>query len=199
MKQASEVDLIIIGQGLAGSAVAMRALARGFKIRVFDQPSENRSSQIAAGLFNPITGRKMVKTWLADALFPSLHLFYRQVERLTRTKFFYPTPIYRPFISIEEQNEWMGKSTDWKYETYISVSLGDVFEGKVKNAFGGLELKQSGYLDTCTYLEAVREYLKERSVFEMNFFDCEKLEIRGDAVRYDNLSARRIVFCQGVQ
>src|SRR5687768_7128475 len=114
MKKASEVDLIIIGQGLAGSAVAMRALARGFQIRVFDQPSENRCSLIAAGMFNALTGRKMLKSWFADALFPSLHQFYQQVELLTGSRFFYPMPVYRPLLSIEEQNEWMGKSSDEK-------------------------------------------------------------------------------------
>ena len=75
-----QVDYIIVGQGLAGSALAVRLMELKKKILVIDQPARNTSSQIAAGLFNPITGRKMVKTWLADKLFPALHAHYRAVE-----------------------------------------------------------------------------------------------------------------------
>src|SRR5688500_19094765 len=88
VNSALEVDLLIIGQGLAGSAVAMRAIGRGYKVLVQDEPSENRSSLIAAGLFNPITGKKNVKTWLADEIFPCLHQYYRWTECLTKNKFF---------------------------------------------------------------------------------------------------------------
>jgi len=106
----THLDYLIIGQGLAGSALALKLLARSKRILVVDQPNHNVASRIAAGLFNPITGKKMVKTWLADKLFPALHTHYKDAEALTGKNFFYPMPIYRPFASIEEQNELMGKS-----------------------------------------------------------------------------------------
>src|SRR5690606_2397630 len=107
-----EVDYIIVGQGLAGSAVAIQLLKHHKRIVVFDDPTANVSSRIAAGLFNPVTGKKMARTWLADELFPYLATYYREVEALTGSRFFYPMPIYRPFISVEEQNEWMARSVD---------------------------------------------------------------------------------------
>ena len=93
---------------MAGSALAVQLLLRNKKVLVFDQPIDNNSSNIAAGLFNPVTGRKMGKTWLADELFPYLERFYKQVEKITQTRFFHNIPIYRPFLSVAEQNEWMG-------------------------------------------------------------------------------------------
>lgn len=193
------VDFLIIGQGLAGSAVAMRALNRGYRIQVLDEPLENRSSQVAAGLFNPITGRKMVKTWLADEIFPALHEFYPQVEQLTGERFFYPTPVYRPFVSIEEQNEWMGKSSDKSHRSYIGqLATSHAFGDQVNDDFGGITVKQSGYLDTRSYLASVRRFLLERAAFEQCTFDAVKLEIGLDGVRYENLKAKKIIFCQGV-
>lgn len=199
MSSDTEIDLMIVGQGLAGSAVAMRAIARGFRIIVLDNPSQNRSSRVSAGLFNPITGKKNSKTWLADEIFPVLHRYYREVERLTEKRFFYPMPIYRPFLSIEEQNEWMGASAAESYREYVGeVTVSGGFGGKVNDPFGGISLKQSGYLDTGTYLEAVREYLGKRAVYEAATFAPENLEILTDSVRYGNISAKKIVFCQGV-
>ena len=92
-----KVDYIIIGQGLAGSSVAMHLLERGKKIMVFDDPYPNSASKIAAGLFNPITGKNMVKTWLADETFSYLHEYYTTVETATNAKFYYPKGIFHPF------------------------------------------------------------------------------------------------------
>src|SRR6185369_14016662 len=103
MSMNREVDYIIVGQGLAGSALAIELLRRGKKIAVFDEPEKNRSSIVAAGLFNPITGRVMTKTWKADVLFPHLIAFYSGTEKVLGGRFFYPMPLYRPFISVQEQ------------------------------------------------------------------------------------------------
>ena len=195
----SDVDLLIVGQGLAGSAIAMRSLARGYSILVMDDPSQNRSSRVAAGLFNPITGPKMSKTWLADLIFPTLHDFYTQVEQITGSKFFFPLPIYRPFLSIQEQNEWMGKSTDVSFNQYINgISLKRRFEAKVNDLLGGLTLKQCGYLDTHSYLHSVRRYLEERNCFVEAVFRPGKLMVENDCARYETLKAKRVIFCQGV-
>ena len=200
MNYTSEIDLLIVGQGLAGSAVAMRAFSRGYKILVFDNPRQNRSSFIAAGLFNPFTGRKLVKTWLADEIFPGLFKYYQEAEVLTKRRFFHPLPVYRPFASIEEQNEWMGKSEDSFYRNYISnLSVTPVFNDKVNDPFGGITLKQTGYLDTQVYLEAVRDYLTDREVFQLRSFQSERLEPGDGFVGYENVKAKKVIFCQGVQ
>jgi glycine/D-amino acid oxidase-like deaminating enzyme len=124
MAKIKHVDYLIIGQGLAGSAIAVQLLKLRKKILVIDQPQSNTSSRIAAGLFNPITGRKMLKTWMADKLFPYLHQYYLGVEGLTGARFYYPMPLYRPFLSIEEQNEWMGKSVEVGYESTLKSIYG---------------------------------------------------------------------------
>ena len=75
-----EIDFLLIGQGLAGSALGYRLKKAGFKIKLLDQPDLNQSTKIAAGLYNPVTGRKMVKTWNADQLFPEIEPFYQELE-----------------------------------------------------------------------------------------------------------------------
>ncbi|HRG08088.1 MAG TPA: FAD-binding protein, partial [Cyclobacteriaceae bacterium] len=82
------VDYLIVGQGLAGSCLAWQLLQRGKRVQVLDVPGNNRSSMIAAGLFNPITGKLMSRTWLAETLFQSLFDFYPQVEQNLNQKFF---------------------------------------------------------------------------------------------------------------
>jgi glycine oxidase len=195
----NQVDYIIVGQGLAGSAVAMQLLMRNKRIVMIDAGTENTSSQIAAGLFNPITGKTMVKTWKADTLFPYLFGFYEQVEQLTGTRFFFPTPIYRPFITIEEQNEWMGKSADEAFRDYVDhVYMDHTLEG-VNDRFGGIALKNCGYVSTASYIGAVRSFIKNKAVFLSLPFDSEKLQVADDHVTFGDFRASRIIFCQGAE
>lgn len=102
-----EIDFLIIGQGLAGTAMGYLLQKQGYQILLFDNPAQNQSSRIAAGLYNPVTGRKMVKTWMGEVLFPQIEPFYKELEKLTGKQFLNSEKIYRPFLSIEEQmNGW---------------------------------------------------------------------------------------------
>lgn len=191
------VDYIIIGQGLAGSAVAIQLLKLRKKILVIDQPHRNTSSNIAAGLFNPITGKKMVKTWMADKLFPYLHTHYREVEALTDQKFFKPMPLYRPFLSYEEQNEWMGKSAEPEFQDYIEKVFTKSSYRGVQDPFGGLLLKQCGYLDTRGYVESVRAILQQEAFFLLEDAGENDMVIGENGIQYRNFMADKIIFCNG--
>ena len=199
MTKIQHVDYLIVGQGLAGSAIALQLLRLRKRILVIDQPGNNTSSRIAAGLFNPITGRKMIKTWMADELFPYLHKHYLEVEALTGSRFYYPMPLYRPFLSIEEQNEWMAKSADEGYQSYIEkICTGPAYSG-VNDVFGGLLLKQCGYVDTASYLNAVRQLIERDAIFLKESVENDQIVIQQDGVRYKNYNADRVIFCNGPQ
>ena len=97
-------DILIVGQGLAGSLLALELEKRKKNVMIIDNNPSVSSSKVAAGLYNPITGRKMVRTWLADELFPNLSKFYQDLEKKLDTKFHFSKTIYRPFNNVEEQN-----------------------------------------------------------------------------------------------
>jgi glycine oxidase len=199
LDSASAFDYIIVGQGLAGSCVALQLLKQKKRILVIDQYNPHSATQVAAGLFNPITGRKMSKTWKADELFSYLHEFYAEAEQITGQKFFFPMRLYRPFVSVEEQNEWMGKSANEELSQYIeAVHTAPVEPELVKNPFGGLSLKQCGYLDTVKFTAAVREYIQAQATLVVESFDENRLSLTDESVQYKEYRAAKIIFCQGV-
>ena len=179
--------------------MAIQLLKRGRKILVIDNPSTTASSRVAAGLFNPITGRKMVKSWLVDKLSPCLHQYYTEVEALTGRKFFYPMHVYRPFISIEEQNEWMAKSIESSFQPYIQNIFTSPSISGVKDKHGGILLKQAGYINTIAYLDAARQLIEQSGTFvEAEIQDGEILPEK-DCVRYNNFVAERLIVCTGAR
>jgi glycine oxidase len=193
------IDYIIVGQGLAGSALALHFLKRSKKILVVDRPLPHSASRVAVGLFNPITGRNLVKTWMADEIFPFLHAFYKEAENLTRNQFFYPLPLYRPFGSAEEQNEWMAKSADPAYAGYLFSISAKSANPAVQDQFGGMFLRNCGYVDTIRYLQSVRIFISQAAFLIEEVFDDNQLEIFENSVRYKDYEASAIIFCQGME
>ncbi|MBI1768952.1 MAG: FAD-binding oxidoreductase [Bacteroidetes bacterium] len=195
----TKVDHIIVGQGLAGSCLAIQLLNRGKKIVTFDEPGKNRASKVAAGLFNPITGKRMTKSWKADEIFPYLIQFYSDTERLLSKKFFHPLPIYRPFVSVEEQNEWMALSAAEGVKNFIDkVFTGSVYD-QTNDLFGGILTTQSGYLDVSSFMLAVCSSLKKENVYRENNFDFSRLKVSIATIEYEDTEASSIIFCDGVR
>ncbi|WP_026951355.1 NAD(P)/FAD-dependent oxidoreductase [Algoriphagus mannitolivorans] len=191
-----EIDFLIIGQGLAGTAMAYRLEQEGQKVILFDQAEKNQSSRIAAGLFNPVTGKKMVKSWIAEKLFPELESFYTELERVTHKQFFIRKSIYRPFLSIEEQNEWMGHSSDPVLDLFIEKIFTESQHDEIRDPFGGVLLRHSGWLDIKTYLDSMTDHFGESVKSEL--FEEELLEKDGEYWKYKGLRARGVVFCNGL-
>lgn len=193
-----EVDYLIIGQGLAGSVLSYQLLKQKKRVLVIDHPQLRSSSLVAAGLFNPITGRRMVKTWLADKLFPKLIDFYSELEEFLNCRFLHQKPIYRPFVSIEEQNEWIAKSEAPEVGKFIRKTYHNAnYDDFINDAHGGLELNFCGYVDIATLLREYRTFLRRREILIEEAFEWEKLVFDGLSVSYGHIEARKVICCDG--
>lgn len=191
-----KIDFLLIGQGIAGTALAYRLKQSGKKINLIDQPSGNQSSRVAAGLFNPVTGRKMVKTWNADLLFPEIKPFYQNLEKLTNEQFLVEESIYRPFLTIEEQNEWMGNSAEEGFQSYLKEIFTESQNDNLNDPYGGVLLKQSGWLKINVYLDAMQKYFGEDLI--QDYFDEKKLTLVGESWNYEGIEASAIIYCNGL-
>ncbi len=193
------LDYLIIGQGIAGTALAETLLNHQKKVLVVNDEAGFCSSQVAAGIFNPLTGKKLHKTWLADDLFPFLEKFYTDLEVKLNTKFFHKKAIYRPFRSIEEQNEWLLRANLIEYSTYLDKNPDNhIYESYIKNPFGGIATKQAGYVDLPTLLRAFRDFLTEKNAYINTNFLYEDVIFEADKVIWKEFSAKKIIFCEGV-
>ncbi len=192
-------DYLIIGHGLAGALLSQNLIDRGYQVLVVDDTERNNSSMIAAGLYNPITGRKMVKTWMADQLFPLIEPTYRSLEEKLGLQFLHPIGIYRPFYSIEEKNDWQGRSSDEKFKPYIfKITEGPSEELSVRDPYGGIHLQQAGYVDIPVFLQGNVQFLTERNAYIEAHFKENELAINENSVEWNNHKFKKVIFCNGV-
>ena len=65
-----QTDFLIIGQGICGSFLSWYLRKAGYSFLVIDEQQPNTASVTEAGIINPVTGRRIVKTWLIDDVMP---------------------------------------------------------------------------------------------------------------------------------
>lgn len=194
----NQVKYLIVGQGIAGSLLAWEFEKARIEYVVFDEITQNTSSNKAAGIFNPITGRKMVRTWLADELFSGLGTYYEELEALLNAKIIYHKPIYRPFTSIDEQNDWQGKVADEGYAKYIQkVYNSNIGIKGLNDPFGGVLIGNSGYVDVPQLIKQLRNYFILQNKFVHEPFESNQVVFGKGKVEYKGWGADKIIFCEG--
>ena len=191
-----KVDFILVGHGIASVAVAehLRKMNKSFVI--FSDENPNSSSNVAAGLYNPVTGRKMKQTWLAEQLFDYLEQFYRNLESSLKTEFLHEKAIYRPFLSLEDQNDWMArehKNNFFVKNTFTQAQHADYIDDQ----YGGILLKRSGFLDVKQMLASHKERLIRNKEFIEQRLDYDRLQIDEEQVTYGDVTSKNIIFCDG--
>jgi glycine oxidase len=193
------VDFLIVGQGIAGSVLALQLLKHGKRVLVINNKKINSASNAAAGIYNPITGKAMVKTWLADTFFPYCTSFYQKTSQMLGVEFLHPMPIFRPFLTVQERSQWMVRAVEGSYATFVDKVVGSAYhQENMVYPYGGIILKQSGYVDVKSFLKATRAHLKAQSAYiEADFF-YDHIHL-GNHVAYQNIEARQVIFCEGPQ
>jgi len=192
------VDLIIVGQGLAGSLLAWRLIQRGVRVVVVDNNHHYAASRAAAGLINPVTGKRLVKTVGVDHLLPAALECYRELEVQFGVELYHSVPMVRLFASEDERAAWHKRSLDPAYSGWIGERLeAEGLPSGINGLLGGYIQPQSGYLNTNVLMSVVRSWLLEQDALIEAEIDYSEIEVGQQGVVWRDLSAQRLIFCEG--
>lgn len=197
-----DYDLIIVGQGIAGTLLHHELSERGKQILVIDKGHEEAASAVASGLINPITGRKYVKSWMFDELDPQLRATYQELGKVLSQNFIKDHKIVRALSSIKEENLWHSKSAIPSYEKYFAEEVDDSeYRELINGAVSFGEVAGGSKVDLRSLITAYREMLIQNDQIlveqfqydKLTHFDSEKWEYR------EGVTSDKIVFCEGWQ
>lgn len=162
---------LIVGQGLAGSALAWRLLHAGASCLVVDRPVGETASRVAAGLVNPLTGRKVRPEWRQEECLPEADAYYRETERELGGSWWQKTPIWRETEGEEQEELWHERQHDPASAPYAGPLLpwpeGWSAPGRAAYTRGGAVLHAEALVN------AMRSWLCERDCFREDTVEAQ--------------------------
>ncbi|OON66794.1 NAD(P)/FAD-dependent oxidoreductase [Hymenobacter sp. CRA2] len=194
-----QADYLIVGHGLAGATLAWELRRRGRSVLVLDAYQPDSATRVAAGLINPVAGKRFALAWRIDELLPAARTFYRALEAEFGQLLFFEKPILKLFSSVREQNDILARSAGNPWGDYVADPVRPLPEVPgVQQPFGGLELRRGGWVDTTAVLENLTQAGRENGWLRAETFVPEQLVADATGVSYGpGLRVGRVVFCEG--
>ena len=193
-----KVEYIIVGQGVAGSCMAMKLLQENKSFVVIDNHF-HKASAIAAGIFNPVVLKRFSIVWNATKQIQRLQEVFGQFEKLLNKKYIYNFPVYRIFNDEQEKKTWIKKATTHPdLIDYLSTETEQLNSySSIKNPIGSGEVLHTGRVDLTNLLIDFKNYLVEKNSFIDETFDFSELKLDDNQVIYKNIEADKIIFAEG--
>lgn len=189
-------NIIIVGQGIAGTLLSWFLHKAGADFIVIDDNRPNSSSIVAAGLINPVTGRRVVKVWLDDILLPFAEKTYQEIGDFlgitalfkTRILDFFPNPFMKEIFlkKLEQPIPYIQMIEDPEYfKEYFNYEFG----------CGTID---PGYVVQVSPLQQQwRNYLQTTHRFFETEVNFNNLSVEPGRVLYKEIEAKLIIFCDG--
>ena len=191
------VDYLIIGQGISGTWLSYYLQKANKSFIVIDNAQPNSASRVAAGIINPVTGRRIVKTWMIDDLLSFLIPAYAELGNELNIKAiekkslidFHPTPQMKIAFDerVKENADLLFHPDDqWQYQNIFNYELG----------FG--EVDPCYVVNLKEILPAWRKKLLSNNQLLEEDFEITELKQADAGINYKNIKAEKIFFCDGI-
>lgn len=188
-----EVEYLIIGQGIAGSALAYQLIKRKKSVMVIDGGHHNSASYVAAGVINPLVLKRLTLSWRAEELLKYCHQFYPQLDTFLSAKNFHPTPLNKLILSNDEELFWQKRWNSAALQGVIRLELEKSSNPFLRENFKKGLVENTAWVDLKLLLKTFREWLKaNHSLVETNL-DYMSLECH----QYEDILFEKVVFCEG--
>lgn len=192
-----QTDFLLIGQGICGSFLSWYLRKAGYSLIIIDEQQPNTASVTAAGIINPVTGRRIVKTWMIDEVMPFAWQAYQDLGSALQVTAIGQKNIVDFFPTAQMRQAFMDRyATD---TTFLSLPQNE-------NDFREYFSYDLGYgiVDPCylvnlpEILPAYRNALKSQNQLLEEKFDYSRLQVGGDGVQYGTIAAKAVIFCDGI-
>lgn len=194
-----DIDYLIVGQGIAGSVLSFLLAEQGKSLMVIDEILPNTSSRVAAGIINPVTGARFVKSWKIEELATHYSRFYARFEALTGKKVFKEMPIIKALQTIKQENDWFSRAAQDGWRVYMPDETPDIPPSVFRKYHCLVTIAKGGRVDTALLIETWRDYLMAKNAFRKEKFDYDALQMQTDGIVYKDLRPKKIIFCEGAR
>lgn len=183
--------VLIVGNGIAGLTLAWTLEQKGADVVLIADPAGARATTAAAGVINPVTGKRYAKSRRYEVFYAAARTFYQAIEQRFEADIWRERPIFRMLGSAEEANNWSQRAGTPEYSPFLqdAPDAGPWAQFVQPGHYFG-RIEQSAQVDFSKLTEVLLPYFERRKALLPERLDYA--QAAGLAARYD-----AIVFCEG--
>lgn len=189
-------EYLIIGQGISGTWLSFYLRHAGKDFLVIDEEDPNASSRIAAGVINPVTGRRHVSTWMAEELLPYAEDAYHQLGDMIGVNAISKKSIIDFFPTAQMRVSFMDRMEESPFLHQVEDE--NKFLPLLQYELGCAQVSPVYLVNLGDILPSWRNELRRNNQILAEKFDVALLGTGNGKVNYKNISAERIIFCDGI-
>jgi glycine oxidase len=192
MTRSDPRTVAIVGQGLAGTAVAWALHRRGCPVVMFDDGAPTSASRVSAGLITPITGRRFTAEATAADI-DAACAFYEAAGRALGIDILTRNAAQRIIADAEEQEVWEKRRTTPTMAAHIVAQELRLNPAHVSMTHGAFAMR-AARLEAAPYLAASRDHF---GVVDARLDGATDIRITPNGVRVLGQPCRAVVIATG--
>ena len=195
---------IIVGAGLAGTLMAWELEKRGVIYEVWDapektsaktrdktpssKPSQNKASQVAAGMFNPVSFKRLVEVWNAREHMDVMLSTYREIETFLNLpgKILRTAPIMRVFPNVQYRELWEKRINENHNVAQFLAPVSDNAPDDIIAPHGFGVVPGAGWVDLPLLLDSFREFIEREGRF------VDKVWAQGEKANFSKKTSSKL-------
>lgn len=191
-----KTDVLIIGQGLAGTTLAFSLIERGLSVSIIDDHHASAASLVGVAVINPITGRRYAKSWNIDELLPFAIEYYQHISGLLGTTYHEETSLCQILPDARVEEIWMLRAGDPEFREYLDPKIQTL-------SIPGIEPMRYAHIINAIHLQVssliadARKFFENKGLMINESFDLSDLNIGDDDVMYRGNTYSQVTFCPG--
>ncbi len=195
-------DIIIVGQGIAGSLLAWELIQRKQRVLVVDNHHIGSSSTVAAGIINPITGHRINLTSDFSHLLQHAKSTYTQLHETFGQEFISLIPQARLIKNLGQKSYYQKRLKQKEYSPFLEPLITSHTDLK-QNGLGVANIHQSYRVHVKPLLVELKKWLQQRGAMLEKSLKYDDISITHNLVTLSDsskhITARSIIFCEGHQ
>lgn len=194
----NNVDFLIIGQGIAGSLLAWQLLQFGASVIVIDDNHTEAASLVAAGMINPISGKRMVPIKKFNHFYNEACNTYRQLESELCASYFNEMSVIRIIQSNAEARYFNKYKNCSEFTQFLKkVNQPGLNPKLINDPFGSFTLSPAAYVNTSRLVIDLGKYLDKKNLRLTCRFQYDELKFESHKIIWKDWVAKSIIFCEG--
>lgn len=191
------VHYLIIGQGICGTFLSHALQKAQQAFIVIDKVDAHSASKVASGVINPVTGRRIVKTWMIDELMPFAWNAYQFIGDDLKINCMAEKQIIDCFATPQMRAAFLERYESDRQYLSLPVNEND-WHSFLQYDFGYGIIQPCYWIDLPLLLSKHRNKLLQEQRLREEQFDLKELQVKDDTVVYKDITAQKIIFCDGV-